>query len=211
MTAYGRRHRSRSKLQQLADPVHYRDPEDGNERSACNAEEQATFTGAQVVCTIDICEVTCPNCLVKAPSKAYVEWDDAIDAPKQLRKYPDAWVNLTGRFKVGDKIVWLVSDHVWLRPMTTDEKRHGGRETGPDAEGNRQGMVGVVEEIRNGHRDFWPPHLYTSDTESHWLSESVGCLVVRFPGGNHGFEDDGRAKPIAVLPGEEGRTWERAK
>lgn len=207
MTAYGRRRRS--KLQQPADPVHYRDPEEGNERSVCNAEEQATFTGAQVICTIDICEATCPNCLVKAPSKAYIEWDDEIDAPKQLRKYPDAWVNLTGRFKVGDKIVWLESDSVWLRPMTADEKRHGAR--GSDGLGNRKGMVGVVEEIRNGRRDFWPPRLYQSGGQSNWLSESAGCLVVRFPGGNHGFEDDGRAKPIAVHPEDEGRTWERAK
>lgn len=45
--------------------IHYRD--ESNERSVCNAEERATYTGDTVICSTDASEVTCGLCLRGIP------------------------------------------------------------------------------------------------------------------------------------------------
>lgn len=193
--------------------IHYRDPDDGNERSVCNAEERAGFCGDTVVCSTDIREVTCQSCLLRAPYKAYHE-DDA-DSYKQIRQFPGEWIDLNRRFKPGDKILWLRSDGVSVpdpdgEPLDLgfqhkklDDKRY--------SHGNRKGMLGTITEVRDGKRYFWPPRYVESGGEGNWIAESRGWLAVNFPGGNRYDQDGNLDGTIAVHPDEEGSVWEKAK
>lgn len=194
-------------------PIHYRDPDGDNEHSHCRAEERATYTGEPVICSTNIIEVTCKTCLVTVDSKAYHA--DESEEYKQLRQYPDAWIELSKRFKVGDKIRWLRSDGVNVPDPHGKPLDHLGFGRKPLTDkrysyGNRRNMIGTVTEVRNGKRWFWPPRWYDDEDGSggNWLAERYGWLVVDFPGGNRFDADGNLVGTIAVHAEEEGSVWE---
>lgn len=132
---------------------------------------------------------------------------------KQLKPLPLKWLDLSKRFKVGDKIRYLRSNTVHISSAECKAKSHfhyrnENREKCEDRQ--MLGMIGVVLQVNQGDGRCWPPRWVRDDSDEGgvWLNQRAGWLTVQYPISNH-RNKAGEYQPLAMHIESEGTDWEK--
>lgn len=129
--------------------------------------------------------------------------DHFDDDGRQLKPLPAAWIQLSKRFKPGDRIRWLRRQPIYTGPSPAPSGP-----IPPEHWRDLAGQIGTVTEVHDGSRIY--PRQFWSEEHECWVTDSTGWLAVRFPFDVYGVEADGTVKPRACRAEEEGVEWERA-
>lgn len=131
------------------------------------------------------------------PFSAYFDEDG-----RQLKPLPAAWIQLSRRFKLGDRIRCTHHQLIYIGPRPAPSGL-----IPPELFRDLAGQIGTALSVHDGHR-IYPDQQWSEEHEC-WVTDSTGWLTVRFPFDVYGVEADGvTAKPRACRAEVEGEEWE---
>ena len=139
-----------------------------------------------------------------------------IETGKQIKPLPPGWLDLSKRFKIGDKIRYLGDNSVHIPCPECKEKswfHHNGANRDRCEQRSMHRMIGVVLEVNQGDARCWPPRWAKDDSFDEggvWLNQRAGWLTVQFPVSNH-HNKAGEYSPLAMHIEAEGTDWEKVK